>query len=109
MKKAPVESVAPKPVEPEPEAVKKGPLARLADGVSDLFARVTGKKAPEPDQTMEIAADDIIDAARPPRVTGRNPPPDRTMEITMDDVLAADAATPPPIPQAAKAKKTRPN
>ena len=125
METAPVaaEPVAPSPPpEPAPveEAPKKGPLARLADGVSDLFARVTGKKAPEPDQTMpdqtmEIAADDLIDASTPPpippptervgelfaRVKGSPLPPDKTMEISMEDLLAADSATPPPISGAA--------
>ena len=61
----------PEPVSTEVEIVeemelqpaKKGPLARLAGGVGNLFARVTGIKArpPEPsDQTMEIASTDIL-------------------------------------------------
>ena len=35
------------------------PIARLADGVSNLFGRVTGKKTPDPNQTLELASADI--------------------------------------------------
>jgi hypothetical protein len=58
------------PILPDPET-KRGPLARLADGVGSLFARMTGKK-PDPtparsDQTIELAAGDILAiTAEPP-------------------------------------------
>ena len=53
---------------------KKGPLARFAGSVGNLFARVTGKKPAEPeeprspDATIELASDDIeaLTAAPPP-------------------------------------------
>jgi hypothetical protein len=56
---------------------KKGRLARIAGGVGNLFARMTGKKA-ESDQ----AADDT-------------PAPDQTMELASGDILASMDAPPP--------------
>jgi len=64
---------------------KKGPLARLAGGVGNLFARMTGKRAPEPELTP--APD------QPPLRS-----PDQTIEISSGDILAVTGA-PPPIPK----------
>ena len=65
-------------VEPAAEAAtepKKGPLARFADGVGSLFARMTGSKpepdepvAGSPDQTMELASSDIMPETAPPPI-----------------------------------------
>jgi len=57
-------AAAPAPTDDAAET-KRGPLARLADGVGSLFARMTGKKpdpppARSPEQTMELGAGDIL-------------------------------------------------
>src|SRR5262245_34745762 len=55
------ESVAASSVDLEPSPdVKKGAVARLAGGVGSLFARMTKKKAPDPDQTVELVSGDIM-------------------------------------------------
>jgi hypothetical protein len=69
-------AAAAEPIPPDADTAstetKRGPLARLADGVGNLFARMTGKK-PDPtparssEQTMELAAGDILAmTAEPP-------------------------------------------
>lgn len=67
-------------IELEPAAAaatepKKGPLARFANGVGNLFARMTGGKpepedpvASSPDQTMELASSDILPETAPPPI-----------------------------------------
>src|SRR5262245_37480576 len=61
--------------ETSPEEAKRGPLARLAGGVGNLIARMTGKKA-EPDETPERS-------------------PDQTIELASGDILAATTEPPP--------------
>jgi hypothetical protein len=54
---------------PAQPRAKNGALARLAGGVGNLFARMTGKKkSPEPERTIELASADIlaVTAAPPP-------------------------------------------
>jgi hypothetical protein len=54
-----------------PTEAKKGPLARLADGVGNLIARMTAKKEPaaaDPNQTIELASDDIMPATDAPPI-----------------------------------------
>ena len=58
-------------------AAKKGPFARFAGGVGNLIARMTSKKEPEqpdPDQTIELAAGDILtEADAPPPIPSTKP------------------------------------
>jgi hypothetical protein len=59
------EPVTPPKADTASTETKRGPLARLAEGVGNLFARMTGKKpdrkpARSPDQTIELAAGDIL-------------------------------------------------
>lgn len=71
-------------VDTAPVEAKKGTLARLAGGVGNLIARMTGKKAAAPDEPV---------AEPPPAVS-----PDATMALADSDILAA-TAQPPPTPK----------
>lgn len=66
---------------------KKGTFARLAGGVGNLFARMTGKKAPEPDEPPALSPGQAPAAS-----------PDQTIELAIGDILAVTEA-PPPIPK----------
>jgi diacylglycerol O-acyltransferase / wax synthase len=58
-------------------AAKKGPLARLAGGVGNLFARMTAKKEPappDPNHTIELVTGDILhEADAPPPIPATRP------------------------------------
>jgi len=67
------------PIADDVAPTKKGPFARLAGGVGSLIARMTGKKASEPEQ---------------PPVSS----PDATIALTTSDIML-ETAVPPPVPK----------